>query len=260
MLSNKDLSIKNTFEIEITSILKSDNKQLKEAFQHFLEKTLDYKKEFLQTHFNCAFDGYSYLGQKDSSNQYETDLLHSFVLSEFSDAHKFPNEFQSFLNNEWETILAKVKEIELEIIKQLDIPNLKEFYTNTIGHMVSCNYYPRVINKNHTSKVRLSKHKDVSLFTVFVFGATDGFTYENSLNKKLHLETTNNIVVFPGYLLEFLTNGKYKALEHQVDFTQKNEDRFSFAFFSIPSPNRELIFNDLTSTSDAYYEKYLSLF
>lgn len=260
MFSKKGIIIKNTFELETTSYLKSDDKQLKKAFKQFLEKPLIYKKEFLQAHYHCAFDGYSYLGQKDSSNQYETDLLHSFVLSEFTPKDKFPNEFQSFLTNEWEAILSKVKEIELEIISQLDIPNLKEFYKNSIGHMASCNYYPKINTQDNTSKLRLSKHKDVSLFTVFVFGATDGFSYENSLNKKLNLKTTDNIVVFPGYLLEFLTQGKIKALEHQVDFSTNNTDRYSFAFFSIPAPNKDILFNNLTLTSNAYYKEYLSLF
>lgn len=246
--------------MKITSIIKSDDKHLKRAFKKFLEKPLDYRKEFLQTHYNFAFDGYSYLGQKDSKNQYETDLLHSFVLSQFTSKKEFPKEFQSFLTSEWKTILTAVKKIELEIIKKLDIPNLKDFYTNAIGHMISCNYYPKVDSNNQINKLRLSKHKDVSLFTVFVFGATNGFSYENSLNQKLNLGTTENVVVFSGYLLEFLTQGKYAALEHQVNFTKTNEERFSFAFFSIPKPNQDLIFNNTQFTSDSYYERYLSLF
>ncbi|MEO9571132.1 MAG: 2OG-Fe(II) oxygenase family protein [Polaribacter sp.] len=248
------------FDLKTTSIKKSNDESLKKAFKRFLERPTEYRKEFLQTHYDYVFDGYSYLGQKDSKNQYETDLLHSFVLSKFTTNQKFPKEFQSFLTNEWKPIVAKVKEIELEVIKQLNIPDLKDFYTDTIGHMVSCNYYPKINRKVETAKLRLSKHKDVSLFTVFVFGVANGFSYENSLNEKLNLGSTDNIIIFPGYLLEFLTERKYKALEHQVDFTQKNEERFSFAFFSIPKPNQDLIFNNTKFTSDFYYNKYLSLF
>ncbi len=248
------------FSLIETSSLKSSDMQLKESFKTFLNTPKTYKKQYLQAHYNCAFDGYSYLGQTNSINQYDTDLLHSFVLSEFSKKETFPKEFHSFLNTNWETLIARIKEIELTIIEQLNIPELKEFYHTNIGHMVSCNYYPPVDLKQNKVETRLSKHVDVSLFTVFIFGASEGFTYENSLNKKVNLKATDNIVFFPGYLLEFLTQGKYKALPHEVDFSKNDEERFSFAFFSIPKPMQTLTFNNVQCTSEAYYQKYLSLF
>ncbi len=248
------------FGITETVIPKCSDLQLKKAFKSFLLEPETYRKEFLQTRYACAFDGYSYLGQKDSANQYDTDLLHSFVLSKFSARNTFPQEFQSFLNNDWDALMLKIKQIELAIIDQLNIPGLKEFYDKNIGHMVSCNYYPPVDLNQNTIETRLSKHVDVSLFTVFVFGAREGFSYENSLNEKVNLRVTDNIVFFPGYLLEFLTNGKYKALQHEVDFSGNNEERYSFAFFSIPKPLQTITCNDLQFTSESYYESYLSLF
>lgn len=72
---------------------KSSDEVIKEAFQSFLEQSEDYKNTYRQSHFNCAFDGYSFLGQTDSLNQYSTDLLYSFVLSRFSNVEQFPKEF-----------------------------------------------------------------------------------------------------------------------------------------------------------------------
>lgn len=243
-----------------TTVPKSSNLHLKTSFNQFLKQPEFYKKEFLQIHYNSGFDGYSFMGQKDSSNQYDTDLLHSFVLSEFSDKARFPKEFSRFLDHDWNALISKIRAIELCLIKTLNIKGLKEFYDKSIGHMVSCNYYPKLKASGHNNALRLSKHVDVSLFTVFVFGVENGFSYQNMKSKKEALFAQDNVVVFPGYLLEFLTNGKYKALEHQVDFTEINKERFSFAFFSLPKPKQDLSFNDLQFTSASYFENYLSLF
>ena len=110
------------------------------------------------------------------------------------------------------------------------------------------------------SGLRLSKHVDVSLFTVFVYGASNGFTYEDEFGDLKPLHVSEHCVVFPGYLLEYITKGKYKALPHQVDLPQHHEERYSFAFFSIPKPKQEMVFNDLEFTSETYYKAYLELF
>ncbi|WP_406685601.1 2OG-Fe(II) oxygenase family protein [Seonamhaeicola sp. MEBiC1930] len=249
----------NAFHLLKTEEPKSSDVTLKKAFKSFLNKPNDYKKGYLQAQFNYAFDGYSFLGQKDSLNQYDTDLLNSFVLSKFSKTDKFPNEFHYFLNNEWDKLTEKIRRIERKIIKKLNLPHLTNFYEENIGHMVSCNYYPPV-SSDAISELRLSKHIDVSLFTVFVFGISDGFAYQNLRNHKEVLGASDNIVIFPGYLLEYLTHGEYTALKHQVEFSNVNHERFSFAFFSIPKPFQEMEFNGKKFTSEKYYENYLNLF
>ncbi|MEC3906578.1 2OG-Fe(II) oxygenase family protein [Tamlana sp. 2201CG12-4] len=243
-----------------TTVPKSSDVLLKSSFEEFLNRSNVYKEKFLQKHFNCGFDGYSYMGQKDSSNQYDTDLLHSFVLSEFSKNERFPVEFHSFLKSEWPVLVSKIKMIELKLIEQLGIRELRGFYKHSIGHMVSCNYYPKLNTSVTKAPVRLSKHIDVSLFTVFVFGLEEGFSFQNYKNQRQALFSADNIVVFPGYLLEVLSKGKYKALQHQVDFFNVHEARFSFAFFSLPKPQKKLKFMDMEFTSEQYFQKYLSLF
>jgi len=242
-----------------TAVKKSSDEVIKDAFQRFLEQSEDYKNTYRQSHFNCAFDGYSFLGQTDSLNQYSTDLLYSFVLSKFSSINKFPKEFSKVLETYWDTVITKVKSIEEMVVKQLNIPGLQAFYDNYIGHMVSCNYYPKLDIENQRG-LRLSKHVDVSLFTVFVYGASNGFTYEDEFGTLKPLHVSEHCVVFPGYLLEYLTKGEYKALPHQVDLSQHHKERYSFAFFSIPKPEYKMSFNGLEFTSEMYYQKYLELF
>ena len=250
------------FKLVKTELEAYSSELIKKNFSAFLEKPTDYKHKFLQSKLDTVFDGYSFLGQQDSLNQYDTDLLHSFVLSEFSPRSNFPNEFRDFFENEWNPLKKKIQEIERKIITALNIDGLLALYDAKIGHMVSCNYYPNTNNLSaENSKHRLSEHKDVSLFTVFVFGNSDGFSYKNKEWATIRLGEIDRIVMFPGYLLEVLTKGKIKAMKHEVEFDKNNaEERFSFAFFSVPKPNENLELESISITSEDYYKQYLSLF
>lgn len=240
-----------------------DNSILKTGFQSFLKANTNYKENFLQKKYNYGFDGYSYLGQKDSSNQYETDLLHSFVISDFRNSNLFPEEFQDFMKFEWGNLQNKIRILERELIQKLAFPGLLDFYEAHIGHMISCNYYPKTEPFNYTAKnnTRLSEHRDVSLFTIFPFGFDRDFYYQNSKKEWVQIEATNNIVIFPGYLLEVFTNGKIKALNHCVKLPEnRNSERFSFAYFSLPYPNRQFEVAGKNYSSENYFKEYLNLF
>ena len=236
------------------------NKLIDSAFKEFMSQDISYRKQFTQKNYNYAFDGYSFLGQVDSTNQYEKDLLHSFVISEFHPANKFPFEFQYFLKNYWLELTNKLKKVEIEILKNIKIDNKKDildFHNNYIGYMMSMNYYPSYIN--YKKERRLSVHKDVSLLTVFPFGISKGLTLIDETGKQTDIDATDRLIAFPGYLLECLTNGKIKGLNHFLKFDGlHNKKRFSYASFSIPKPCNSLPILNL-STKD-YFNSYLSLF
>ena len=86
---------------ELIEFNKDENKKdifkLENAFKDFMSKSFNYRKIYCQQNYNYGFDGYSYLGMEESTNQYAADLLHSFVLSEFHTIHSFPKEFYSEL-------------------------------------------------------------------------------------------------------------------------------------------------------------------
>lgn len=242
---------------------KISDAKLKDAFTSFLQKPDSYKHQFLQRNYQNAFDGYSFLGQTDSLNQYDRDLLHSFVLSGFHPVEKFPIEFRDFMNTEWNDIISLVKEIELNSIESLNIPGLVDIYKNSMGHMMSCNYYPKPIDCHSSIKnnERLSAHVDISLFSVFPFGNQSGFVYKNKSGQNIKLPNKNNVFLFLGYFLEKLTSKKLEALEHKVELPSNiHTDRFSFAIFSIPKPENNIAFSGRTFTSEAYFQEYLSLF
>lgn len=245
-----------------TGITKLCDSSIRSALSDFISQPESYKKQFLQSNYQTAFDGYSYLGQKDSLNQYYTDQLHSFVLSDFQPINHFPKEFHKFLLEQWEPIKLKVKQVEITFLEKLNNPELTKLYNEDIlGYMMSCNYYPKLSNSMESHlEARLSKHKDVSMFTVFPFGIDKGLSYQKE-TKNYSLGAKDTILIFSGYFCELATRGKIEALEHKVEIDkEQNKERFSFALFSIPKPNSKFKIHGEELNGKAYYQKYLSLF
>ena len=236
---------------------------IRSSLSEFLKRPSHYKNNFLQSRYNTAFDGYSYMGQKDSLNQYDTDMLHSFVLSEFQNIEDFPQEFHVFLTKEWPQLKARIRKMELEIIQKLNTPFKQLYESDNIGYMMSCNYYPKPLNtceviaKNNT---RLSVHTDVSLLTTFPYGVSKGFSYFYN-NKPFGIGEKEKMIMFFGYFADFITNGKIKALRHQVELPiDLDSERYSFAIFSIPKPDSVFRVGNRKFSGNDYYVKYLSLF
>ena len=126
-----------------------DRLPLENAFKEFLSKSTRYKKSFIQSKYDYGFDGYSYLGMKNSTNQYAYDLLHSFVISDQQPTCAFPKEFRHFIRKYWNDLINKVATIEKEII--LKLPNefqsqIQEFHNKHSGYCASLNYYPEINN------------------------------------------------------------------------------------------------------------------
>ena len=209
------------------------NLKIRSALFNFVKKNSLYKKQFLQSRYNTAFDGYSYIGQKDSLNQYENDMLHSFVISEFQDSKDFPEEFHSFLKEDWKELITIISKAELAKIKELNINGLKQLYKdNTIGYMMSCNYYPKTFNceSNAKNNTRLSAHKNASLFTTFPYGVDNGLSILGANNNYVEIDKKGKTFLFSGYFLKFMTHKKIPALieaifkEQLTEFLLSEED------------------------------------
>lgn len=236
---------------------------LRTALRRFLALPSLEQQQYSQKELSIAFDGYSYIGQKDSLNQYDKDLLHSFVLSNISREESFPQAFQKYLKQEFLEQLVFIRKLEKEVLKTLGFPESRVFYEEHIKHMVSCNFYPEldVATQKIMPADRLSFHTDVSLFSVFLFGLEAGFVYEKPTGEKVVLDTIDEMVLFPGYFMELLTKGKIRALKHGVVLPEnRTEERFSFAFFSIPKPDAILELSSFKGSGSEYYQHYLNQF
>ncbi|MEM7126488.1 MAG: 2OG-Fe(II) oxygenase family protein [Chloroflexota bacterium] len=264
----------------ITSIPAFSVAELQESFNRFIQADPLYKERYLQQYFGYGFDGYSYQGQTDSSNQAADDLVSTFVFSNFYEVIRYPVEFQNFLTESWQQIRPLIQSLEISLLEELKLSGLLDFYQQHMGHMVSCNYYPPIENfaTAAADNTRLSAHPDVSLFTVFPFGM-DG-ELEAELKDRAgctiwqSIPASRQVVLFPGYLMELWSDGAIKALNHRVKLAQDvTAERFSFAFFSLPFPERRFVLpnrgpasasgsisDSRFTTSEGYFEAYLNLF
>lgn len=228
--------------------------EITDTFKQFLQRSDDEKMEFLQKEINSVFDGYSYQGQADSLNQGPEDLVHTFVISEFTDHTRFSIEWRNYLATQFKALSSLLQTIESSLIPLL----FEQVSRRQFGHMVSCNYYPKQ-NIDRKTK-RLSAHPDVSLFTIFPFGIDDQLEYEeNGVWKSMPPST--NMVMINGYFAEVISDGKVIALNHRVKQAEDNlNDRFSYAFFCIPAPEQQYFIGNSTIATEAYFQKYLGLF
>lgn len=119
-----------------------DGSEIQQAFRAFIRREREHQLRFLQKEYGYAYDGFSYYGQTDSSHQAHDDLISTFVLSEFYPVERFPPEFHGFLNSRWQEVVQVVRGLETELLTQLDVPGLLDFYLHNVGHMLSNNYYP----------------------------------------------------------------------------------------------------------------------
>ncbi len=241
---------------------------LRRCLRNFMLRDEAYRRRYLQREFDYAFDGYSHYGQVGSSHQAADDLLYSFVFSDFSHRERYPREFQAYIRNEWPTLTATLREIELSLLRQLPF-DLSNFHRTSIGHMMSANYYPPVagFDTPAAGNTRLSEHPDVSLLTIFPFGIDRDFEYQDAVGNWHRAPPSTNMVAFPGYLLEWLSGGVVKALNHRVRLDRRrNTDRYSFAVFSIPRPDTILLSKPPKQGAEAeqlsardYFQQYTGL-
>ncbi len=189
---------------------------LRTALRRFLAFPSLKRQQYSQKGLSIAFDGYSYIGQKDSLNQYDKDLLHSFVLSNISREENFPQAFQKYLKQEFLEQLSFIRELEKKVLKILGFSESRAFYEEHSKHMVSSNFYPEldVAIQKIVPVDRLSFHTDVSLFSVFLFGLESGFAYKKPKGERVVLDTVDEVGLFLGYFMELLSNGTIKAFNH----------------------------------------------
>ena len=222
------------------------------CLSNFLAREEAYKADFLQTKLDTLFEGYSYMGQEDSSNQYADDRLFTYVLSDFFDPRQHAPEFQALLE-EQQLFMPQIRQLERDLLAAT-VPELLDFYDHQVAHSLSANFYP----SGGGEALRLTAHPDGSLLTVFPFGMDEEFQFEKPDGSWHLVEKTDEIVCFSGYLMECMTS--IRSLNHKVEKSGIQSERFSFAYFSIPSPGNTFFMKDEKVTSEEYFTRYLSLF
>ena len=252
----------------VTSRAALDGGEARAVLRTFMAREQGYRERFLQNAYGSGYDGYSYYGQEDSSHQAADDLISTFVTSEFYAAERYPVEFQAFLRKGWKEVLETVRTLAVELIAGLGIPGLAAFYGESVGHMMSNNYYPPIqqFSAAAAGNTRLSAHPDVSLFTVFPFGIDAELELEtddgNGARAWRTVDASDSILVYPGYLMEMWTEGAIRAMNHRVRLgADRTAERCSFSVFSLPFPGRRFEMPGRGAmSSEEYYGAYEALF
>lgn len=209
---------------------------LPQRLKAFVGSDPKHRREYLQQRFGFAFDGYSYMGQPDSRNQGADDLLHSFVFSDFYPLARYPAELRPYIEACWPALTRFARKVENALLDELGL-GLVARQHRRMAHMMSANYYPPVAAE--CSPLRLTEHPDASLVTVFPFGVDDDFEYQDAAGRWRRLPSKRT-VAFAGHLLEWMSGGRAKALNHRVQLGGRRRERFSFALFSLPRPGAML--------------------
>lgn len=204
---------------------------LPQRLKAFVGSDPAHRRKYLQQCFGFAFDGYSYIGQTDSRNQGAEDLLHSFVFSDFYSADRYPQELRPYIESHWRGLTRFVRKVESALLDELGL-DLVAAQHQRMAHMMSANYYPPIVA--NSAPVRLTEHPDASLVTVFPFGVDDDFEYQDAAGRWRRLPSDGGAVAFAGHLLEWMSGGRAKALNHRVRLGGSRRERFSFALFSLP--------------------------
>ena len=125
---------------------------------------------------------------------------------------RYPKPFQAFVRCHWPALATQMRSLEMSMLGSLhaDVVN---WYQQFAGHMMSANFYPPLEHFDTVAagNTRLSAHPDVSFFTVFPFGLDSAFEYEDERGQWLSTPVTDKMIAFPGYLLEWLSNGQVKT-------------------------------------------------
>lgn len=252
----------------VTARAALDGGEARAALRAFMQREQGYRERFLQIAYGSGYDGYSFYGQEDSSHQAADDLISTFVMSEFFSADRYPVEFRPFLRGGWKDVLETVRALEVELIAGLGVPGLAAFYHESVGHMMSNNYYPPTehFRTSAAGNTRLSAHPDVSLFTVFPFGIDSELeleTEEESGGRAWRtVDASDSILVYPGYLMEMWTEGGIRAMNHRVRLGEdRTKERCSFSIFSLPFPGGRFEMPGRGAmSSEEYFGAYGALF
>lgn len=227
----------------VTSVPALAPGELPARLRSFVQASAAHRRKYLQERFGYAFDGYSYMGQADSRNQGAEDMLHSFVFSDFYPAHRYPRELRPYIDGAWPPLKRFVRSIEARLLAALGLDHVVEQH-RAMGHMMSANYYPPVEEDGddvNSADLRLTEHPDASLVTVFPFGLEDDFEYLDAQGRWRTAPATRTVAAFPGHLLEWMSGGRVKAVNHRVRLSDcRHSERFSFALFSLPFPEATL--------------------
>lgn len=225
----------NLVQSDIKSL---SDQRIRKAFSVFLERTAADKAKAVKRFKDQAFTSYV-----------DTENYTSLVISDYTALERIPKEFQEFMHTDWPDVKTNVLRSEFDFHNERTNLKLAQYSCDRSAHAIQC----ILLKKGKEMDLK----RDPSFLSTFVFESGDAQVVTTKENK----EGSNiSAVVFPGILMEIISNGQYESLNHRLIVeSNKQEDLMLFKTFSIPKPGSRInVGNEFISPAQ-YWEKCIPM-
>ncbi|KAL5078867.1 hypothetical protein RYX36_007288 [Vicia faba] len=237
----------------------------------FLSLPFEEKKKLWQT--SDDMEGFGQLFVVSENQKLEwADLFFTTTLPSYArNPRIFPN-IPRRLRDNLETYCLELKRVCITTIKHIEKalkvkPNEMVEIFDDIGQTMRVNYYPPCPQPENV--IGLNPHSDAAALTILLQASdVEGLQIKKDGQWIPIKPLINAFVINVGDILEILTNGIYRSIEHRATVNSKNE-RISIASFHKPqmskvigptptlvTPERPALFK--TFSVEDYYKAYFS--
>lgn len=244
---------------------------VKIGVQEFLSLPVEEKKKLRQTPEDMQGFGQLFVVSKNQKLEW-ADLFYTTTLPSYArNTRLFPNIPQPFRDN-LETYCLELQNVCITIIKHMAKalkvePNeILELFEDG-GQEMRMNYYPPCPQPENV--IGLNPHSDAGALTILLqANDIEGLQIRKDGQWISVKPLTNAFVINVGDILEILTNGIYRSIEHRATVNSEKE-RISVAAFHRPqinkvigptptlvTPERPALFKKLTV--EDYYKAFFS--
>ncbi|RDY10073.1 Protein SRG1, partial [Mucuna pruriens] len=221
------------------SIVENMKKDIKE----FLTLPMGEKKQFWQTPEELEGFGQLFVVSEDQKLEW-ADLFFINILPKNTRNPRLFPRFPQQLRDNLENYSSEVKKLCLTIIERMAIalkiePNeLVDYVFEDLCQSMRWNYYPPCPQPENV--IGINPHSDAGALTILLqVNETEGLQIKKDGKWIPVKPLPNAFVVNVGDMLEILTNGIYRSIEHRATINSEKE-RISIATFHRPRGNREI--------------------
>ncbi|GMJ11345.1 hypothetical protein like AT3G13610 [Hibiscus trionum] len=211
---------------------------VKDATYSFIRLPAEVKNKYSKEHWssnNVRF-GTSFTPQAEKALEWK-DYLSLFYVSEEEASALWPSVCREQVLDYMKKSEVVIKQLLQILMKGLNVNEIDETKESLLmGSMrTNLNYYPKCPNPELT--VGVGRHSDVSTLTILLQDEIWGlFVRENEGENWIHvLPIKGSLVINVGDVLQILSNGRYKCVEHRVVANGSN-NRISVPIFVNPRP------------------------
>ncbi|CAJ2648258.1 unnamed protein product [Trifolium pratense] len=244
---------------------------VKIGVKEFLTLPVEEKKKLWQTPNDIEGFGQLFVASEDQKLEW-ADLFFIATLPSYArNPRLFPNIPQPFREN-LETYCLELKKVCITIIKHMEkalkveLNEILESFDD-INQSMRFNYYPPCPKPENV--IGLNPHSDAAALTILLQASDiEGLQIRKDGQWISIKPLTNAFVINIGDILEILTNGIYRSIEHRATVNSKKE-RISIATFHRPpmskvlGPTPSLVTSEMpalfkTLTVEDYYKVFFS--